>query len=245
MTTKTNANGYAGGHAFVGDKWQPFITRLGADCVRQAGRGRVGRAAGYNNHSRYGGMLLVATAVTGVLGWLGLWLLGHGVRADYLGQMGRVVVMAKQAVPLLVVVAALPLVLRLATPEARVGGALLPLLAAWLVLPLMAGVQLAAVPVGEWWRLVTAASMLPCVVSVPVLSLGLTAAQIFYLRGWAVTQPVLTGGIAGVLSGGVAVVIYALFCPEDAPAFYGLWYSLGMLTSGGLGAVAGWLWLRW
>ena len=51
--------------------------------------------------------------------------------------------------------------------------------------------------------------------------------------------------LAGLAAGVVATAIYSLFCTEDSPLFYSLWYSLGICISIGLGALAGRRWLRW
>ena len=194
---------------------------------------------------RYVAMIAASSLVAGLVALVWLSLAGRGIRADYLVRLAESVVMAKQAIPLVIAGFALPLILRLSLPEGRTGNTFVLLILACLVLPVMAGVHLLLTPMGEWGGLIAGRSRLQCMVFVPLLSLLLTAAQIVSLRHWAVTKPLLTGAIVGVLSGATATMIYALFCVEDAPGFYGFWYSAGILASASIGAVAGGKWLRW
>lgn len=194
---------------------------------------------------RYLGLIVASGLVAGMVGLVWLSLVGGGIRADYLVRLAESVVMAKQAIPLVIAGFALPLILRLSLPEGRTGNTFVLLILSCLVLPVMAGVHLLLTPMGEWMDLLNSPSLLQCMFFVPLLSMLLTAAQIVSLRRWAVTKPLLTGGVVGVLSGATAAMIYALFCVEDAPGFYGFWYSVGIFASASIGAVAGGKWLRW
>ena len=68
-----------------------------------------------------------------------------------------------------------------------------------------------------------------CLVFISLMSLPLLAATLAALRRGASTRPVLSGALAGLLSGGAAAAVYALRCTEDSPLFYGLWYVLAIL----------------
>lgn len=74
----------------------------------------------------------------------------------------------------------------------------------------------------------------------PMLGLGL-----WVLRGLAPTRPALAGFAMGLFSGGVVATVYGLHCPEHTFTFIALWYSLGVLALGLVGALAGRLSLRW
>ena len=50
---------------------------------------------------------------------------------------------------------------------------------------------------------------------------------------------------AGVLSGALAAMAYALTCPVDSAAFVATWYPLAIAACAALGALAGKLALRW
>jgi hypothetical protein len=76
--------------------------------------------------------------------------------------------------------------------------------------------------------------------SLPALGLSLRA-----LRGLAPTQPRQAGAAAGLLAGALGAFGYSLACPEAAPAFVAVWYTLGVLLTGLLGMALGSRLLRW
>lgn len=84
-----------------------------------------------------------------------------------------------------------------------------------------------------------------CAVNILALSLPGLAATLLALRRMAPTRPALTGFAAGAFAGGVAATIYGLHCAESTMVFVGVWYTLGVLGVGALGAVAGRWALRW
>lgn len=78
------------------------------------------------------------------------------------------------------------------------------------------------------------------VLGLPMLALGL-----WVLRGLAPTRPSLAGFAMGLFSGGVVATVYGLHCPEHTFTFIALWYSLGVLSLGAVGALVGRWVLRW
>lgn len=90
---------------------------------------------------------------------------------------------------------------------------------------------------GHSWR---SCSPRILVIGLPMLGLGL-----WILRGMAPTRPGLAGFAMGLFSGGVVATIYGLHCPEHTFTFIALWYSLGVLALGAVGAAAGRWVLRW
>lgn len=90
---------------------------------------------------------------------------------------------------------------------------------------------------GDSWR--------ECPWRVLVLSMPALAAVLWAVRGLAPTQLRSTGWAAGVLAGAVGAAGYALSCTESSPAFVAVWYTLGILLSGGVGALLGPRVLRW
>ena len=84
-----------------------------------------------------------------------------------------------------------------------------------------------------------------CARNILALSLPGLAATLLVLRGMAPTRPALTGFAAGAFSGGVAATVYGLHCGESTMVFVGVWYTLGVLGVGALGAVIGRWALRW
>ena len=74
--------------------------------------------------------------------------------------------------------------------------------------------------------------------------LGLAVA-LAVLRDGASAAPRRSGAMAGLAAGGFAAAVYALHCPEDAPQFFLVWYSLGIAILVAAGAAAGARLLRW
>ena len=61
----------------------------------------------------------------------------------------------------------------------------------------------------------------------------------------APTRPALAGAAAGLLSGALGAVAYALHCPESGLAFVAVWYVLGLAMVGAVGALLGSRLFRW
>ena len=78
-----------------------------------------------------------------------------------------------------------------------------------------------------------------------MVSLPALAAALWALRGLAPTRLRTAGFASGVLAGSVGAFGYALSCPEASMSFVAVWYSLGILLTGALGAALGPRVLRW
>jgi len=86
---------------------------------------------------------------------------------------------------------------------------------------------------------------LTCPRNVVVLSLPALAGALWAVRGLAPTQLTAAGFNAGLMAGALGAMGYALVCPEVSAAFVAVWYSLGILLTGLLGAFLGPRLLRW
>jgi hypothetical protein len=84
-----------------------------------------------------------------------------------------------------------------------------------------------------------------CTRNIAVLAVPVLAITLWVLRQLAPTRSTTAGFAAGSFSGGLAATLYGLHCPEATFVFVGLWYTLGIGVSGGLGAVLGRWALRW
>jgi hypothetical protein len=84
-----------------------------------------------------------------------------------------------------------------------------------------------------------------CVVLIPVLAAPTAALLTWFMRSFAPTRLMLTGAAIGALSGGVAAMAYAMYCPTDSVAFVTTWYALAIAVCAALGAVLGSRFLRW
>ena len=84
-----------------------------------------------------------------------------------------------------------------------------------------------------------------CTLNILMLGAPTTVICLFAMRGLAPTRPMAAGFAAGAFSGAVAASIYGLHCPETPLIFTAIWYTLGVVACGALGAALGrWL-LRW
>lgn len=184
-------------------------------------------------------LALLAAAAVGVA----LYLWSMGARPDLAAALSRPVTQAKTALPLLIVLFALPAALRLSRPATRI--VLWPLalpvaLAAALVL-----YALVATPPGQLLAAMIGHTSVKCLTSIAVLSLVPIAAGAALLRRGASTRPVLSGALIGLASGAAATAGYSLTCGEDSPLFYVTWYGLAILLMTALGAVVGARALKW
>jgi hypothetical protein len=137
------------------------------------------------------------------------------------------------------------LVLKLARPLANLDGPI-----RWLGLILFVMLALGAwniwqTPSDSRLPMLLGQTWLLCPWLVLLVSLPSLVAVQLALRALAPVQLIKAGFACGVLAGTMGATAYAIACPEDAPAFVAVWYTLGILLTGALGAVTGrWL-LRW
>jgi hypothetical protein len=122
----------------------------------------------------------------------------------------------------------------------------LPWIAAPFVLvATLAAIALASAPAGATHALIFGSSWQVCLLSVSLLSVPVYAMLVMAFRRLAPTDLKLTGLLAGLASGAMAALVYALHCPETSPAFLLIWYGLGIIAAGFSGRIAGPLLLRW
>lgn len=84
-----------------------------------------------------------------------------------------------------------------------------------------------------------------CPWRIAVLSIPSFVLMLWAVKGLAPTRLRLAGAGAGMLSGAIGALVYLLYCPELAPPFLLVWYTLGMLVPAGVGALVGPRVLRW
>lgn len=184
---------------------------------------------------------LLAGAVVTIV----IFLLVLGPRPDLAQALAQPLVLAKSVLPVILAVCAIALSLRAARPGAPLG------MGKWLIwavpviaFTLLIGASLSTDP-AQRRALFLGHSIPVCVPSIVVLSLPILAALIVALKRGAAVHPARCGGLAGLAAAGLATALYSLFCNEDSPIFYTVWYSLGIAIASGVGALAGRRWLRW
>jgi len=189
---------------------------------------------------KFGAQMVAGLAVS-----LMIFFLFLGIRADFLSAIKDPHVVFKFVFSASLGGSLLPLVVYATRPEIH----LVPLLR-WLVLPMLvlgSGVafQLVTSPSDYWLSGMVGRYPAACVLNIPVLSIGPLTVLFLMLRSGAPTDPVLSGAVAGAVSGGLAAFIYALHCPDDSALFVALWYSLAIGIVTVVGGTVGAKWLRW
>lgn len=133
----------------------------------------------------------------------------------------------------------------LSRPVARLSAPRLALLAVAAAMALLGlGAVLSAGPGRQSGQLL-GRTWLTCPSSILALSIPALVAALWAIRGLAPTRPRAAGFAAGLLAGAVGAFGYALACPEMSAAFVAVWYSLGIVLTGVLGAILGPWVLRW
>jgi hypothetical protein len=178
--------------------------------------------------------LLAATPVS-----TGIFLAGLGVRPDVMSAMRNPLFDLKFAVTLSLAIPAIAISLHLSRPEGSLQGwAWLLLIPVGFLVAGVSGEMMVPQRLPMMTRLVGSNSRV-CMTAIPLMSLPLLAAALIGLRHGAPTRPALTGGIAGLLSAGLAATLYASHCTDDSPLFVATWYSIATALVTGVGALAG------
>ncbi len=181
----------------------------------------------------------------GALGTTLLMAILLGVRPDLAEATRLPMFWVKLAFPTALLASALFAVLRLSRPGARLGGAPAAIAAPVLAMWLLAAIALPGAAPGERDELVLGQSAASCPFTIAFLSVPLFGAVLWAMKGLAPTRLALAGATAGLLSGAGGALVYALYCPEMAAPFIGVWYLVGMLIPAVLGALFGPRLLRW
>ena len=210
-------------------KTDDLIQRLAADTASR----RVPSAA-----------LWLAFAVAMLLAAAAM-LLSVGPRPDLAQATGTWRFLAKGAVMVTLAVTSLLVLRRAIYPEGLSEVPLWAMLAAPALLLATVAVELALIPSASWGVAAMGTNWGSCLVFVPAFGILPLAVALWAIRQGAPTRPMLTGFIAGLLSGGIAATAYATHCPDDSPLFVVLWYPVGILLLGIAGAVLGRRVLRW
>jgi hypothetical protein len=208
-----------------------LIRSLAAD-ARPVRRGAMGL--------RLAGALILGMAVSFAV--LIPWL---GVRPDLRQAIAGAPYWSKFAYTLALAVAAFAAAERLARPDGRAGRRAIAVLVPVAAVTILAAAQLARTPQPEHLPLWLGASWRLCPWRILVLSLPILAALIWTMRGMAPTRLRLAGFAAGLVAGGAGAWVYSFHCDETAMPFLALWYTLGVLAVGAIGAVVARPLLRW
>jgi hypothetical protein len=123
---------------------------------------------------------------------------------------------------------------------------------ALVVFPFLAALAVAlAVLLGQpqaWRELLggaTRVSSVRCLLLIVFFAAIPLAAVIYALRQGAPTRLELSGGIAGIVAGGIGAAAYAFNCSSDTIPFIAIWYGTAIVICAVIGAQLGPRVLRW
>lgn len=188
----------------------------------------------------------LARAALPALGFsLLMMLLILGLRGDMSEAMTEPGFWVKSAYNALLALTAFLAVMRLARPDGDRGGLFAWLAVIFVAMAVIALVQLGFALPGTYRTLILGSSALHCPFLIVAFALPLFLANFAVLRRSAPTDPTLAGFAAGLAAGAAGAWVYSWFCTENGMAFVLLWYSLGILITGVIGAFAGSRLLRW
>ena len=171
-----------------------------------------------------------------------LWL---GLRADLAEAVWTTSYWAKFIYPLLLGIAGVLAVERLGRPGGRARRAARLAVVAVVAVLLLAAAQFMNSPPEMYEDLLMGSSAMLCPFYIVSLATPIYLGLLWALRGLAPTRLTVAGAGAGLLAGGMGAWIYAFHCGETAMPFLATWYSLGIVASVALGALAGRYMLRW
>lgn len=190
--------------------------------------------------------LLMLALVPGIALSAAFILLGHGLRPDLSTAVSQAAFWAKSAYPLLLSIVGVVALVKVARPGGRPVAAAAPALIIYSLLTMLGLLQLnAATSPAEHHRLVMGISYWFCPLIILAAGAPLMAATFWFLRRAAPTRPRLAGFIAGGTAGSIGAWVYSWGCIENGLTFVALWYTLGILLCGFVGALCGRHFLRW
>lgn len=114
-----------------------------------------------------------------------------------------------------------------------------------IAMAMMGMMQLSMTPVETHHSLIMGVSALHCPFLILGFALPVFAGNIWILRAAAPTRLRLAGFAAGLAAGAAGAWVYSWFCNENGMAFVAIWYTLGILGVGAIGALSGPRLLRW
>lgn len=174
-----------------------------------------------------------------------LMLATLGLRSDLAHAATEFMFWVKLAFATCLALAGLVTAERLSRPGVRVGFGWSAMVTPVLVLWLVSAIALVGAAPEQRLDLILGDTWKSCPFNIAVLSLPLFIATFWCMKGLAPTRLALAGASAGLLSGALSALVYALHCPESAAPFLGIWYVLGIAIPTAIGALLGPRILRW
>jgi hypothetical protein len=174
-----------------------------------------------------------------------LMLLVLGPRVDMPDVLMLPVFWIKSAYNALIAIAAFLAVYRLSRPDGSEGRFFGWLALIFAAMAAVAAIQLMMAPAETYPVLIFGSSALHCPLLILGFAIPIYAGAVWALRRAAPSDLRLTGFVAGIAAGAAGAWVYSWFCTENGMPFVLIWYSLGILLTGALGAFTGPRLLRW
>jgi hypothetical protein len=187
---------------------------------------------------------LSAAILLGLAGSVLLMLMALGLRHDFAAAMNSFGMWMKLTYTFVLAAVSFWLVERVGRPGADVTKPGLMLALPVLAIAALAALQMSA-PGANIPVLVLGHSSRVCAFLVALTALPTLAATFWALRRLAPTQLTLAGVGAGLFAGAAGAFVYSFHCTEGTAPFVGLWYTLGILLTAGIGGFGGRYLLRW
>jgi len=212
-------------------KTDDLVAALSAH-IEPVSRGLVGRA------------VYIALAA-GTIVALGIMLVGLGVRPDLMTARALIFLLLKLAFTVGIVGVATVYLTRLARPGAERTTWSMSAVLPFAAIVLLSAISLGLAPSSHWNRMVMGDQWLECLLSIPIIAVVPFAVIIAAVRTAAPTHLARTGAFAGLISGGVSAMAYALHCTDDSLPFVAIWYGGTIVLCTLAGAALGPRLLRW
>lgn len=153
------------------------------------------------------------------------FLLIAGVRAGLGGALANPLTLMKTLLPALTAALALSGALSLLRPEGRAD-----IIMVALAVPLIGGLSLlgysiATTPPAEWFANWSVLGIIECTGLTVLLSAAPAIAAVRLFRRGASPAPKRSALLVGISAGAAAATGYSLFCTQDSPIFYVIWYG--------------------
>lgn len=168
-----------------------------------------------------------------------------GLRSDMDDAFTELGFWIKSAYNAVLAVVAFLAVRRLARPDGDRGCFFALLAVIFVAMAAIAFVQLGFALPGSYRTLILGSSALHCPFLIVAFAFPMFLANLSVLKRSAPADPALAGFAAGIAAGAAGAWVYSWFCTENGMAFVLIWYSLGILVMGLIGAFAGSRFLRW
>ena len=191
------------------------------------------------------GRLLALALAPGLVLSAALIFFAHGLRPDLSTALHLPAFWVKSFYPLLLALTGIGALMIVARPGGVPRSCGIAALFIYLILVALGLWQLHASPASDYPALIFGISSWFCPLIILGAGLPVFAANIWFLRRAAPTHLRLAGFVAGITAGAVGAWTYSWGCIENGLPFVALWYTLGIVLCGILGALTSRSLLRW